>query len=549
MTKKRDAKRSLLMSGLALVLCLVMLGGSSLAWYSDVVSAEQNKIETGVMEVELLMWDGDGYDTPITESSEPIFDTDATDTSDGTVNDSTKTLWEPGKTQVAYFKLENTGSLNVKYRVNLNVTSIDKNLNEVLEYAIVPDAKMPDYATSAAALTSWEDGNPVVPGVNNTEVSNVYLPANPADPADSVDYFALYIHMDADADISYMGGSIGFDINVEVTQATSEGDAFGGGYDAGATYPNGVFVVDPIAYTATAATDNFSYTNSDGTVKVSGTTTAGSEVKVTVAPAATGAEIAKVVAGTGQSVVSYNIDVVGQEIGSTVTVELFVGKNLTNVTVYHDGVAMSTDESSANHYTYKEDTGVVTIKSASFSPFEIAYNNPATLPEGIPVAIVTNADEYENLVLEWKNVGGYYPTPGLDAYLESAYTFKAPHDGDTIDTCAFKDWYCDYYVMLDRDLGADQIFLGGNYGSFGWVGFHNGDITLAANEEIPLLGSVTSVPWTYEDVACYVGEFICGVGDVNNALEGATFTVMLRLTNPADETEFYNVNTVKYTFG
>lgn len=546
MTKKRDAKRSLLMSGLALVLCLVMLGGSSLAWYSDVVSAEQNKIETGVMEVKLSMWDGDcdNYDIEITENSDPIFDTD------NGVKDSTKTLWEPGKTQVAYFKLANSGDLDVKYRVNLNVTSIDKNLNEVLEYAIVPDAKMPDYATSAAALTSWEGGNPIVPGVNNTEVSNVYLPANPADPADSVDYFALYIHMNADADISYMGGSIAFDINVEVTQATSEGDAFGGGYDAGATYPNGVFVVDPITDALAAITSNtFSYTNSDGTVKVSGTTTAGSEVKVTVAPAATGAEIAKVVAGTGQSVVSYNIDVVGQEIGSTVTVELFVGKNLTNVTVYHDGVAMSTDDSSADYYDYKEDTGFLTIISTSFSPFEIAYNNPATLPEGMPVAIVTNADEYENMVLEWKNVGGYYPTPGLDSYLESAYTFKAPHDGETIDTCAFKDWYCDYYVMLDRDLGADQIFLGGNYGDFGWVGFHNGDITLAANEEIPLLGSVTSVPWTYEDVASLVGEFICGVGDVDDALEGATFTVMLRLTNPDDETEFYNVNTVKYTFG
>ena len=115
-------------------------------------------------------------------------------------------------------------------------------------------------------------------------------------------------------------------------------------------------------------------------------------------------------------------------------------------------------------------------------------------------------------------------------------------------TKAYENWYCDFYVKLDRDLREDQIFLGGNYGSFGWVGFHNGDVTLNANEEIPLLGSVTSNPWTYLDVVEYVGEFTCGVGDVNNALSGATFTVKLRLTNPADETESYDVATINYKF-
>ena len=114
---------------------------------------------------------------------------------------------------------------------------------------------------------------------------------------------------------------------------------------------------------------------------------------------------------------------------------------------------------------------------------------------------------------------------------------------------AFENWYCDFYVSLDRELGENQIFLGGNYGSFGWVGFHNGDLTLPANEEIPLLGSVTSNPWTYADVEFNVGTFICGVGDVDDALDGATFTVKLRLTNPENEAEFYDVNVVTYTFG
>jgi hypothetical protein len=49
-------------------------------------------------------------------------------------------------------------------------------------------------------------------------------------------------------------------------------------------------------------------------------------------------------------------------------------------------------------------------------------------------------------------------------------------------------------------------------------------------------------------VVTNVGEFICGVGNVGNSLEGATFTVHLRLTNP-ETGEYYNVNTVTYNFG
>ena len=45
-----------------------------------------------------------------------------------------------------------------------------------------------------------------------------------------------------------------------------------------------------------------------------------------------------------------------------------------------------------------------------------------------------------------------------------------------------------------------------------------------------------------------VGTFICGVGDVNNALSGATFTVMLRLTNPNNANEYVNIETINYTF-
>ena len=205
--------------------------------------------------------------------------------------------------------------------------------------------------------------------------------------------------------------------------------------------------------------------------------------------------------------------------------------------------------------TYNPNTGYVTFETATFSPFTVVHPEEATYvaPDvtgmARPTATVVYLDQYVGEdKITWGTYGQWSPTAGLDSDLETCVQFTCPElDKDV--QAAFDSWYCDFYVSLDKALAPNQIFLGGNYGSFGWVGFHNGELTLDANQELALLGSVTSNPWTYADVRNYVGTFICGVGDVNDALDGATFTVKLRLTNPANEAEFYDVNVVTHTFG
>lgn len=230
-----------------------------------------------------------------------------------------------------------------------------------------------------------------------------------------------------------------------------------------------------------------------------------------------------------------------------VTLRIPAGLNPDTVTLYHNDSEIDCN--------YDPSTGRVTFESVSFSPFTVVYDAeaeyvPPVVEDGkeLPVAIVVNSPKYENVDLPWGDYGQWGPTEGLDSRLEAAYTFSCKDTPEEAKKSPYANWYCDFYVKLNKDLAANQIFLGGNYGDFGWVGFHNGDLTLEANEEIPLLGSVTQNPWTYSQVAEFVGTFICGVGDVNDALNGATFTVMLRLTNPEDETEFYNVATIEYTF-
>lgn len=167
-------------------------------------------------------------------------------------------------------------------------------------------------------------------------------------------------------------------------------------------------------------------------------------------------------------------------------------------------------------------------------------------PTDLPVADVDDADQYENVILDWQNVGGFYP-PSADQQLESVYKFEATDTHDEAAASPYADWITDYYVSLDRDLGPNQIVLGGEYGDFGWIGFSNGDITLEANTFMPLIGSV-GFTFTYLDIVDYVSVFHCGVADINNALAGATFTVELRVTNPANPDEYYVINSTSYTF-
>ncbi len=54
--------------------------------------------------------------------------------------------------------------------------------------------------------------------------------------------------------------------------------------------------------------------------------------------------------------------------GNKVTVTLNIGKGLNAVTVKHNGVEMD-----KNDYGYDKNTGILTIKTASFSPFEVIF--------------------------------------------------------------------------------------------------------------------------------------------------------------------------------
>ena len=522
MKNSRSTKRALLSSVIALLVCFTMLLGTTYAWFTDTAVSANNKIVAGVLDVELWQHSAEG-DVRISDSKEPVFTDDI--------------IWEPGMTETVYLSIRNNGNLELKYKVMLVVTEVSNDdLTEVMEYAITPDAK---YGVNDIV---W-GGNGVKVEATENETQAIDVVLQPGDEH----FFALSVHMLETAGNEFMAESISFDIKVLAGQAVNGDET----YDALAEYPNEAFAtVDP-----NAAATQVDVTNEEGYKAGSAVIPAGAiaddatKVSVKISPSTYTPNIT-IAAGSEKKTVDVKVEGLKENNTELVKVSLKIEAGLDPATVkvyhYNDLVPGS---------TYNPNTGYVTFETAEFSPFTVVFDAqseyvPPVAPAGeYPVATVTYASEHVNADIDWGNYGQWSPTAGLDSKLESAFVFACPENLDPEVEAAYEYWYCDFYVSLDEDLGANQLFLGGNYGSFGWVGFHNGDLELPANTEIGLLESVTTNPWTYADVRDYVGEFTCGVGDVNDALNGATFTVKLRLTNPANTAEFYDVNVVTYTFG
>ena len=218
MNNTKTTKRALLSSVVAMLICITMLIGTTFAWFTDSASTAVNKIQAGTLDVQLLMYDGTDY-VDISNDSRAIFGT-------GSIaqNNNAQTLWEPGKTQVAYLAIKNNGNLALKYKVALDVDNVSKNLYEVMEYAITPDA------TNTNPVTAWTSGNSVVEGTQ-VVATDVSLPVG------ATHKFALSVHMKEEAGNDYQGGMVNFDLTVLATQDTVEYDSYDNTYDENAVYP------------------------------------------------------------------------------------------------------------------------------------------------------------------------------------------------------------------------------------------------------------------------------------------------------------------------
>ena len=63
MSNTKATKRALLLSVMAMLVCVAMLVGTTFAWFTDSASTAVNKIQAGKLDVALEMYDGTWHAT------------------------------------------------------------------------------------------------------------------------------------------------------------------------------------------------------------------------------------------------------------------------------------------------------------------------------------------------------------------------------------------------------------------------------------------------------------------------------------------------------
>ena len=216
MNNKRATKRALLTSVMALVMCVVMLVGTTFAWFTDTASTAVNKIVAGNLDVDIVDENGDSLD------GESLSFKD--------VNNNTDILWEPGATfNLDSFKIVNKGNLAFKYKVIISGVNGSAKLLEAIDFSVkIGDAEK-------VALADW-DGILLPEGKTAT--------AGTKEEVKETSLITISGTMKKEAGNEYQGLSIdGIGITIYATQYTHENDSFGNTYDEGATYGTGATII------------------------------------------------------------------------------------------------------------------------------------------------------------------------------------------------------------------------------------------------------------------------------------------------------------------
>ena len=192
MNESTKTKKALRGSLFALFLCIVLLIGTTFAWFTDTASTGVNKIQSGNLDVELQCNHNGTWKNAEGQTL---------DFQKAAGKESEAILWEPGCTyKLPEIRVINKGNLALKYTMKVTGVEGDQKLNEVIDWTI--DDK---------ALTDTE-GKLKANGTSNA--------------------MTIQGHMQDSAGNEYQGLSIdGISITVYATQDTVESDSFDNQYD------------------------------------------------------------------------------------------------------------------------------------------------------------------------------------------------------------------------------------------------------------------------------------------------------------------------------
>ena len=248
MNNKKATKRALLTSVMALVMCVVMLVGTTFAWFTDTASTAVNKIQAGNLDVELEYKNSDTENFTKADKNTKVFKEGA--------------LWEPGHVEYVVLKVRNAGSLALKYKLGINIASEtgstnvlgnEFKLSDYIKFAVIEgEANVADRTTLVAAAER----------VGSKLINEGYSKGSHLDTKDANETVTLVVWMPTtvgnEANYKVAEGitapSIDLGINVVATQLTYENDSFGNEYDEDAEYPISVTTGDELQAIVSNAT-------------------------------------------------------------------------------------------------------------------------------------------------------------------------------------------------------------------------------------------------------------------------------------------------------
>ncbi|GAA6395779.1 hypothetical protein [Solibaculum mannosilyticum] len=223
----KTTKRSLLASGLAVLVCIAMLAGTTFAWFTDSIVNKGNKIQSGSLSIDAYAYDLDkdgtgGFTIEGVNGGKPFtFEEEGQNLKEDSSPILNETLWEPGKSSAKLLKVQNNGTLAAK--IKLDFTVIDGGLQDALwfDFVQVKDGQVTGQFTKRPMSELA------------TIAQNLELPVL----KDESLQFILVYGMNEEAGNEYQDKSFSADIILNATQYTEEEDGFGNNqYDKDATY-------------------------------------------------------------------------------------------------------------------------------------------------------------------------------------------------------------------------------------------------------------------------------------------------------------------------
>lgn len=394
----KNTRNSILLSVLAMTLCIAMLVGSTFAWFTDSVKSSGNIIKSGTIDVDMQWTDDLTSGTWSDASGVAIFNYNK---------------WEPGYTDVKYIKVINKGNLNLKWKLSIEANGAVTELADVIDvYYVNP------MATDAGNLTTLENLTSVG---NLTKVIAEQVNSTGSLTPTQETVVAIAFHMVEIAGNKYQKLSLcneGFTVKLVATQEVGESDSFGSDYDAGANWADGS--VNYAASTPIAA-NNIQYgaLTTDLTIGSADGISATVPQDVKIADGATSLDLSvktvdtdsNISLGDGETAKSLDVHISGVASDNTTPMMINLGKLLEAgladeaVKLYHteNGVANSmtrvastADFAIHNQFTYDSATGEVVIYIASFSVITGATEKVSVWDSSIDTSWYSpEAEEYE----------------------------------------------------------------------------------------------------------------------------------------------------------